>query len=119
MRYLEIINVVDFHFVVPPPLRDTENNQTHYVGKLWRIDCRIKDNNSSEGRLYQNGMLREPDDRVLILKEQVFMLLSEKLSDIGEYTCEYCNISKTVGKLIAGIKHLTILSSRSHWHKMY
>lgn len=94
-------NCTDFHFVVPPPLRDTENNQTHYVGKLWRIDCRIKDNNSSEGRLYQNGMLREPDDRVLILKEQVFMLLSEKLSDIGEYTCEYCNISKTVGKLIA------------------
>jgi hypothetical protein len=90
-----------------------QNNRTHYVGKLWSIDCRIKDDNSSEVRLYQNGMLRKPDNRKLILKEQVFTLLSESISDIGEYSCEYCNESKHVGKLIAGIEYLTIFSFRS------
>lgn len=50
-------------------------------------------------------MLRRPDGRVLKVKEQIFTLLSENISDIGEYSCEYCNRSKIVGKVTTGTHH--------------
>ena len=94
-------NCTDNDFIVPPSLVKPKSH-SHYVGKLWRIDCRTNEDNSSEVRLYQDGVLRKPDDRVLILKEQIFTLLSKNISDIGEYSCKsYCNKSKTVGELIA------------------
>jgi hypothetical protein len=95
---------IDFNFVVPTsPVKLTP----HHVGALWHIDCRIKNDSLSEVRLYQDGVRRKPDDRILMVKKQVFTLLSKNISDIGEYSCEYCNKSKTVGRLIAGILFIT------------
>lgn len=100
-KKLILFHIVDFDSLIPLS-QSTENNYTHYIGKQWRIDCRIKDNAAAEVKLYQDGILRKPDGRVLILKDQVFTLLSENASDIGEYSCEYCNKRKTVGNLVAG-----------------
>ncbi|XP_028401995.1 uncharacterized protein LOC114524948 [Dendronephthya gigantea] len=93
-------NCTDFDFVQSSP--KNEDNHTNYIGKAWSIDCRIKGNSSTaEVRLYQDGVLRRPDGRVLKVKEQIYSLLSENNSDIGEYSCQYCNRSKIVGKITA------------------